>query len=326
MDTSTPRPSRRQFIQTAASLAGAVAMVTSNPASATSADADPPRRRISRGPFWPEGIRLVISLSMQFEAGAQSEYNNGAPFPPLVENVPDLPARSWFEYGIREGIPRLLDLWERHHIPVTSHMVGKAVELHPALAKEIVERGHEAAAHGQTWTPHWTLSEVEERHSYQQNIEAIEHATGTRPTGFNAFWLRGTPRTLGILQSLGFRYHIDDLSADEPMTTLVNGKPFAIVPYTLRNNDIARYGAEGPLTTSGFGQDLKNEFDQLYEEAGYRRRMMSISTHDRISGTPARVKVLSDFISYAKSHPGVVFLRKDAIAELALTMADVPQK
>jgi peptidoglycan/xylan/chitin deacetylase (PgdA/CDA1 family) len=277
--------------------------------------------------FWPDGIRMVISVSMQFESGAQSEHQNGSPFPAMQDSdLPDLPARSWFEYGAREGIPRLLDLWDRFRIPVTSHMVGKAVEMRPQLAQEIVARGHEAAAHGQDWAPHWSMSAEQERASYLANIAAIETATGTRPTGFNAFWLRGTPRTLGILQALGFTYHIDDLSADEPMTTLVNGKPFAIVPYTLRNNDIARFGAEGPLTAHAFAQELRDEFDQLYQESGVRRRMMSVSTHDRIAGTPARVKMLGEFLRYAQQHPGVVFMRKDRIAELALCLPAVPVK
>jgi peptidoglycan/xylan/chitin deacetylase (PgdA/CDA1 family) len=284
------------------------------------------RLKLPPGAFWPDGIRLVISVSMQFESGAQSEHNNGSPFPSLSEDVPDLPARTWFEYGAREGIPRLLDLWDRHQVAVTSHMVGQAVERYPELAREIVARGHEAAAHGQTWTPHWVMTEEQERASYAANIAAIEKATATRPVGFNAFWLRGTPRTLSVLRSLGFRYHIDDLSRDEPMLTMVNGERFAVVPYTLRNNDIARFGAEGPLTAAAFGQELRDEFDQLYEEAAMRRRMMSISTHDRIGGTPARVKVLGEFIAYAKRHPGVVFLRKDAIADLALTLPDVPVK
>ena len=280
---------------------------------------------LPQGQFWPDGIRMVISVSMQFESGAQSEHHNGSPFPAMVEtDLPDLPARTWFDYGAREGIPRLLDLWDKFKIPVTSHMVGQAVSLRPALAKEIVERGHEAAAHGHTWTPHWTMSEAEERASYQANIDAIVAATGTRPVGFNAFWLRGTPRTLDILQSLGFTYHIDDLSADEPLKMMLNQAPFAIVPYTLRNNDIARFGAEGPLTARAFADELKDEFDQLYLESAHRRRMMSISTHDRIGGTPARVKALGDFLQYALQHPGVVFLRKDRIAELALTLPDVP--
>lgn len=72
------------------------------------------------------------------------------------------------------------------------------------------------------------------------------------------------------LQRLGFTYHVDDLSSDEPMITEVNGKPFVVVPYTLRNNDIARFGAEGPMTAAAFAQELKDEFDQLYAEAVVR--------------------------------------------------------
>jgi peptidoglycan/xylan/chitin deacetylase (PgdA/CDA1 family) len=54
--------------------------------------------------------------------------------------------------------------------------------------------------------------------------------------------------------------------------------------------------------------------------------MMSVSTHDRIAGTPGRVKALDDFIVYAKQQSGVVFMRKDQIADLALTLADVPER
>lgn len=316
---------RREILRGAGAVAAAAVVGTSAARGALAAESVPASATGAKH-FWPDGIRLVISVSMQFEAGAQSERNNGSPFPNLAEDVPDLPARSWFEYGAREGIPRMLDLWDRHGVKVTSHMVGRAVELNPALAREIVERGHEAAAHGHTWTPHWTMTPEQERESYQRNIDALLKATGKRPVGFNAFWLRGTPRTLGILQTLGFSYHIDDLSSDEPMITQVNGKPFVIVPYTLRNNDIARFGAEGPMSAAAFAQELKDEFDQLYAEAAVKRRMMSISTHDRIAGTPARVKCLGDFLAYARKHPGVVFLRKDQIARMALEMPQVPNK
>ena len=52
-------------------------------------------------------------------------------------------------------------------------MVGAAVDLHPALAKEIVQRGHEATGHGQTWTAQFSMTPEEERASYQQSIESI---------------------------------------------------------------------------------------------------------------------------------------------------------
>jgi hypothetical protein len=53
------------------------------------------------------------------------------------------------------------------------------------------------------------------RVSYQQSIQSIERSAGTRPVGYSAFWLRGTPHTLEILQSRGFIYHIDGVSRDD---------------------------------------------------------------------------------------------------------------
>jgi peptidoglycan/xylan/chitin deacetylase (PgdA/CDA1 family) len=150
--------------------------------------------------FWPDKARLVISISMQFETGAQPDRGAGSPFPPIDPKYPDLPVQKWYEYGFKEGVPRLLDLWDRVGIKVTSHMVGQAVERHPELAKEIVDRGHEASGHGQTWEPQYSMTPEQERAGYQASIDTVQRVTGTRPVGFNAFWLRGTPNTLGILR------------------------------------------------------------------------------------------------------------------------------
>jgi peptidoglycan/xylan/chitin deacetylase (PgdA/CDA1 family) len=262
---------------------------------------------------------------MQFETGAQPDRGAGSPFPPIDPKYSDLPVQKWYEYGFKEGIPRLLDLWDRVGIKVTSHMVGQAVERHSKLAKEIVDRGHEAAGHGQTWEPQYSMTPEQERAGYQASIDTIQRVTGTRPIGFNAFWLRGTPNTLGILQDLGFIYHIDDISRDEPFTVTVKGKPFAVVPYTIRNNDIVRF--DSPATTNeAYLQDLKDDFDVLYAEAVAHRRMMSISTHDRISGIPGRVKLMEEFIKYAQKQKGVVFMRKDEIAKWALSASDIPRE
>jgi 2-oxo-4-hydroxy-4-carboxy--5-ureidoimidazoline (OHCU) decarboxylase len=82
-------------------------------------------------------------------------------------------------------------------------------------------------------------------------------------------------------------------------------------------NDIVDYETRY-FSTAMYADDLKAEFDALYSEAGTRRRMMSVSAHDRIAGRPSRAKVLEEFITYAQSHPGVAFMRKDEIARFAL--------
>jgi len=275
--------------------------------------------------FWPNGARLAVSISMQFEAGAQPERGAESPFPVIDSKYPDLPVAKWYDYGFKEGIPRMLDMFDRVGVKVTSHMVGAAVERNPQLAKEIVERGHEAAGHGQTWTPQFSMTPDEERASYQASIKTIESATGERPVGFNAFWLRGTPRTLEILQDLGFIYHIDDISRDEPFLVPVRNKPFVVVPYTIHTNDIVNYEGRH-WTATQFASELKYEFDQLYAEATKRRRMMSVSAHDRIAGRPARTRAMEEFIIYAQKQPGVVFLRKDQIARFAIESSETPRE
>jgi hypothetical protein len=108
------------------------------------------------------------------------------------------------------------------------------------------------------------------------------------------------------------------VSRDEPFLINVKGKPFAVVPYTLHMNDIVDYESRY-FSTQEYAGDLKAEFDMLYAESSRRRRMMSVSAHDRIAGRPSRTKVLEEFIAYAQNNPGVVFMRKDEIARFALS-------
>ncbi len=266
--------------------------------------------------FWPGGARLVVSLSMQFETGAQPERGANGPWGQLDPKYPDLATAKWYEYGYKEGVPRLLDMYDRRGVKITSHMVGLAVEKHPQLAKEIVQRGHEASAHGETWAPIYMLSREQEKATIEQGMKSVERVTGVRPLGFNAPGMRATPNTLEILRELGFLYYTDDLSRDEPFLVPVKGKPFVIVPYTFQLNDYQNYENRW-RTCADFAGELKAEFDALYAESERKRRMISIAAHDRVA-RPSRVKVLEDFIVYAQRRPGVVFMKKEEIARFAL--------
>lgn len=266
---------------------------------------------------WSDGSRLIVSISMQFESGGQPD-NAESPFPQNIEKgFKDLPAETWYQYGYKEGIPRMLDNWDRLGIKVTSHMVGSAVLNNPQLAKEIVERGHEAAAHGMNWSKQYNLPYEEEKKFIQDGVDAIMQSTGFRPVGYNANWLRRGENTLNILQELGFRYHIDDLSRDEPFIIKVKNEDFAVIPYTLRCNDIQLIAGEH-YSTDQFVRQVKMEFDQLYQEAETKRRQLSISFHDRIGGTPQMVNATEQIIRYMQQHKGVSFKRKDEIADLIL--------
>jgi hypothetical protein len=47
-------------------------------------------RMRSEGPFWPDGARLAVSISMQFEAGAQPDESTSVGRPNAELNVADV--------------------------------------------------------------------------------------------------------------------------------------------------------------------------------------------------------------------------------------------
>src|SRR3984893_6421189 len=151
--------------------------------------------------FWPNGARLAVSLSLMFEGGGQPISGAGGVIPDKIEDgVPDLPTNAFFAYGHYEGIPRVLDLMDRHGIKLSSFMIGKAVETSPDLAREIVRRGHEAAAHGRVWDNSYQLPRDEEKRFIADSVETIHRVTGQQPIGWNAYWMRNSIHILETLQ------------------------------------------------------------------------------------------------------------------------------
>ncbi|WP_375777613.1 polysaccharide deacetylase family protein [Bradyrhizobium sp. ma5] len=308
--------SRRKTLQ-AVGAAGALAVAGLN-AAAQPANAASDTQTSSNGGFWPNGARLAVSLSLMLEGGGQPISGAGGVIPdPIEKGVPDLPTNAFFAYGHYEGIPRLLDLMDKHGIKLSSFMIGKAVETSPDIAREIVRRGHEAAAHGRIWSNSYQLPKDQEKRFIADSVETIQKITGQTPIGWNAYWMRNSVHILETLQDLGFLYHIDEPSHDEPFIVPVRSKDFVTVPYTMHMNDIVSFPFQG-WNPAAYEQALKDEFDQLYEEGAKRRRMMVISLHDRISGHAGRARVLDRFLSYARSKGDVWFARKDEIARYAL--------
>ncbi|GAA4995251.1 polysaccharide deacetylase family protein [Actinopolymorpha pittospori] len=155
-------------------------------------------------PLWPNNARLAVSFSLMFEGGGQPISGAGGVIPdPVKDNLPDMPTNGVFQYGIYEGIPRLLDLMDTHNVKLSAFMVGQAVDKAPDLAQEVVRRGHEAAAHGRTWEPSYVLDADAERRFIADDVASIERATGQTPKGWSAYWVRNSVNTLDILQGLG---------------------------------------------------------------------------------------------------------------------------
>jgi peptidoglycan/xylan/chitin deacetylase (PgdA/CDA1 family) len=190
-------------------------------------------------------------------------------------------------YGAIEGIPRLLDLFDRVGVRVSSFMIGQSVLTYPDLAREIVARGHEAGGRAIRHAPQFHLPREEERAFLAAGFDALRRTTGIAPKGFNAQGLQGSPNTNSLLQELGLIYSIDDRTRDEPWIQLVNdGREFCLTPYMGHVNDL-QFFQNATRSLADYEQFLKQEFEVLYEEGARRRRMMSVPLHDFVAGRPA---------------------------------------
>jgi peptidoglycan/xylan/chitin deacetylase (PgdA/CDA1 family) len=107
------------------------------------------------------------------------------------------------------------------------------VARYPALAREIGERGYEIGSHGYAHRRVYTQTEDEFRDDIRRSIDAIEQATGKRPTGYRApeFSInRETSWAYDVLAELGFRY---DSSQHDNRRIPNRITPFPSVPYRL---------------------------------------------------------------------------------------------
>src|SRR5258706_10946912 len=182
---------RREVLQAVALTTAAAANGLTGAASAATPTINVSDR--NAGAFWPNGARLAVSLSLMFEGGGQPISGAGGVIPEAIQKgVPDLPTNAFFAYGHYEGIPRVLDLMDKHRIKLSSFMIGNAVRNSPDLAQEIVRRGHEAAAHGRTWENSYELPRDQEKRFIADSVETIQKVTGQTALGWNAYWMRSS--------------------------------------------------------------------------------------------------------------------------------------
>jgi len=284
---------------------------------------------------WPGGAKLALTVVVNVEEGSEYSLADGDPLPEPVDElgvVVKKPVRmhgneSNYRYGIEEGAERILALLHEHGVAATWTAAAVALERAPKLAAAIRERtktvGDEVCAHGWRWVHQFRMNEADERAFIRKAADSIEASTGQRPAGWLSRYLH-TGHTRRLLQEEGFRYHMDDYSADTPFWAPVEGsaQPMLVLPYALDSNDMKMWLAPA-YTPAMWLQYACDSFDWLLAEghsACYadRPRMMSLGLHLRIIGRPGRIGALRRFFEHVQGAGvagGVWITTRRAVAE-----------
>lgn len=273
---------------------------------------------------WPNNARVAVSFVLNYEEGAERCVLHGdkeseaflseIPGAQTIPNERHISMESIYEYGSRAGVWRVLDLFNKHDIPLTIFAVAMAFERHPEVATAMVEAGHEICSHGYRWIDYQYMDESEEREHMAKAIEIIKDITGQRPLG----WYTGRtgPNTRKLVaEEGGFLYDSDAYDDDLPYWHSEQGKPQLVVPYTLDVNDMRFATPQGFNSGEQFYQYLKDTFDTLYEEGETSPKMMSVGLHCRLIGKPGRIASLKRFLEYVQQHDRVWLCKRIDIAK-----------
>ena len=270
---------------------------------------------------WPNGARIAVSVVVNYEEGSEYSTLDGDPAGETMGESPspvpvgdrDLANESFFEYGSRVGVWRILNILEEYDAQATFYCCAQALERNPEVGPEIVRRGHEVFGHGNRWEEYYKMDRETEREAIRKAVESITRTTGQRPLGWYTRYGPSVNTRELVVEEGGFVYDCNAYNDDLPYYTEVKGKKWLVIPYSLEVND-TRFWRGGMSRPSDFFETAKNSFDLLYEEGTTHPKMMSVGLHCRIIGRPSRAPALRQFLEYARSKPGVWFTRRIDIA------------
>lgn len=264
---------------------------------------------------WPGGAQAAASFS--FDVDAESAILHAAP------SSADRPGvMSHQSYGPLVGVPRLLDVLDRHSVVSTFFVPGYTAERYPGVVRDIVAAGHEIAHHGYL---HETLQGVEpsaEAAYLDRGLEALERVAGIRPLGYRAPMWEPTWATAGLLAERGFLYDSSLMDADHPYELAVadvEGVASIVeIPIHWALDDWEQYcfvpgvSGEGLIESPAKVEEMWSlELDAMRDVGG----CFTLTNHPFLTGRPSRARALERVVEQAVGYGDVWVTSLAQIAE-----------
>jgi peptidoglycan/xylan/chitin deacetylase (PgdA/CDA1 family) len=227
------------------------------------------------------------------------------------------------EYAPMTGIPRLVELLDRHDIPASWYIPAVAAMLHPGMVETSKKRPRdEVAIHGWIHENPMTLDDPEEEwRLITQSLDLLEKQWGRRPVGNrNPSWTMST-YTIDLLKKAGLLYDSSLQAMDEPHEILVDGQPTGLIelPVNWILDDAPMIGPTSSLPSPRLiMKTFMDDFDVAYKEG----TLFMLTMHPHLTPQRSRIKYLEELIVYMKSKPGVWFATGEEIARYIKSQMD----
>lgn len=131
-------------------------------------------------------------------------------------------------YALETGVPSLLAMFARHHIPLTYFIEGWSAGHYPDLVRQLMASGIEIGMHGWQHEIWHLLSPAEVDTLARRAHASLSKTMGKPPKAFRAPGGKTTAATQQVLTELG--YEIDASFQEQPQPTRAQGA-LVNIPY-----------------------------------------------------------------------------------------------
>ncbi len=229
------------------------------------------------------------------------------------ETVPDVPNFSWADYGMRAGLPRILDLFTSRGLPASASFNAGVIDAYPQAAVAMRDAGWEFVGHGMHQK---AMNHVDggEAALIKACIDKIEGFTGRKLRGWLSPGLRETLDTPDLLKAAGLDYVCDWVVDDLPSYLTTTNGPLVAMPYNLEVNDSIIYAIERQATGE-MARRLAHTLRLFEAESARNPRVLAIGLHPHLIAVPHRFHELVQMLDLLQASDKVLFTTGSAICD-----------
>ncbi len=237
------------------------------------------------------------------------------------ETVPDVPNFSWVDYGMRAGLPRMIEAIQSRGLTASTSFNAGVIDAYPRAAEAMRDAGWEFIGHG---VHQKALNHAgAEAEIIRQSLDMVQAFTGQRPRGWLSPGLRESHQTPELLKEAGIDYVFDWVVDDVPNWMQTDRGPLLSLPYNLEINDSIIYAIE-KHTSDEMLQRLTRTAKLFQREAATRPRVLALGLHPHLIGVPHRFASFEAMLDLLLDTPGVCFLQGHDIADWYTAQVPAP--
>jgi allantoinase len=265
-------------------------------------------------------VHLVVNVEhWQFEASMPRTIITP---PHGKETIPDVPNFSWADYGMRAGLPRIIEAIRARGLPASTSFNAGVIQAYPRAAEAMHEAGWEFIGHG---VHQKALNHAEgEEELIATSLNMIESFTGTRPRGWLSPGLRESFDTPELLKRQGVEYVCDWVVDDVPRWMSTREGPLLSLPYNVEVNDSIIYAVEKHSSPEMYLR-LENTLRLFERESRTHPRVLAIGLHPHLIGVPHRFEYLERMLDLLMKSPQVGFMTGSQITDWYTAQVPAPQ-